>query len=43
MDHSLPGSPLHGILQARILEWMIQQFYFLVYALVYLGCYYKIS
>ena len=22
MDHSLPGSPVHGILQARILEWV---------------------
>ena len=22
MDHSLPGSSLHGILQARILEWV---------------------
>ena len=21
MDHSLPGSSVHGILQARILEW----------------------
>ena len=23
MDYSLPGSPVHGILQARILEWAI--------------------
>ena len=22
MDHSPPGSPVHGILQARILEWV---------------------
>ena len=22
MDHSLPGSSVHGILQARILEWL---------------------
>jgi len=22
MDHSLPGSSLHGILQARVLEWV---------------------
>ena len=22
MDCSLPGSPVHGILQARILEWV---------------------
>ena len=22
MDHSLPGSSIHGILQARILEWV---------------------
>ena len=22
MDYSLPGSPVHGILQARILEWV---------------------
>ena len=21
MDHSLPGSSVHGILQARVLEW----------------------
>ena len=21
MDHSLPGSSIHGILQARLLEW----------------------
>ena len=21
MDHSLPGSPIHGIFQARVLEW----------------------
>ena len=24
MDHSLPGSSVHGILQARILEWVVQ-------------------
>ena len=23
MDHSLPGSSVHGILQARILEWVV--------------------
>ena len=23
MDNSLPGSSLHGILQARVLEWVI--------------------
>ena len=23
MDYSLPGSPVHGILQARILEWVV--------------------
>ena len=22
MDHSLPGSPVHGIFQARVLEWV---------------------
>ena len=22
MDHSLPGSSVHGILQARVLEWV---------------------
>ena len=22
MDYSLPGSPVHGILEARILEWI---------------------
>ena len=22
MDYSLPGSPIHGTLQARILEWL---------------------
>ena len=26
MDHSLPGSSLHGILQARILEWVAISF-----------------
>ena len=26
MDHSLPGSSVHGILQARILEWVTQLF-----------------
>ena len=26
MDHSLPGSSVHGILQARILEWVIIPF-----------------
>ena len=26
MDCSLPGSPVHGILQARILEWVIISF-----------------
>ena len=23
MDCSLPGSPVHGVLQARILEWVV--------------------
>ena len=23
MDHSLPGSSVHGLLQARILEWVV--------------------
>ena len=23
MDYSLPGSPVHGILQTRILEWVV--------------------
>ena len=27
MDHSLPGSSVHGILQARILEWVAISFY----------------
>ena len=22
MDYSLPGSPIHGIFQARVLEWV---------------------
>ena len=22
MDYSLPGSPVHGIFQARVLEWV---------------------
>ena len=26
MDSSLPGSPVHGILQARILEWVAIHF-----------------
>ena len=26
MDCSLPGSPLHGILQARVLEWIAISF-----------------
>ena len=26
MDHSPPGSPVHGILQARILEWVAISF-----------------
>ena len=26
MDRSLPGSSVHGILQARILEWVTQLF-----------------
>ena len=26
MDCSLPGSPVHGILQARILEWVVMPF-----------------
>ena len=26
MDHSLPGSSVHGILQARILEWVAISF-----------------
>ena len=26
MDHSLPGSSVHGILQARILEWVSMPF-----------------
>jgi len=26
MDHSLPGSSVHGILQARILEWVAVPF-----------------
>ena len=27
MDHSLPGSSVHGILQARILEWVAISYY----------------
>ena len=26
MDHSPPDSPVHGILQARILEWVVISF-----------------
>ena len=26
MDRSLPGSPVHGILQARVLEWVAISF-----------------
>jgi len=25
MDHGLPGSSVHGILQARILEWVAKK------------------
>ena len=27
MDYSQPGSPIHGILQARILEWVAVSFF----------------
>ena len=26
IDYSLPGSPVHGIFQARILEWVVISF-----------------
>ena len=26
MDHSLPGSSVHGIVQARVLEWVSTAF-----------------
>ena len=26
MDYSLPGSPIHGIFQARVLEWGVIAF-----------------
>ena len=26
MDHSPPGSPVHGIFQARVLEWVAISF-----------------
>ena len=26
MDHSLPGSSIHGIFQARVLEWVANAF-----------------
>ena len=34
MDYSLPGSSVHGILQARILEWAVVSFSFGQVALV---------
>ena len=34
MDSSLPGSSVHGIFQARILEWVVISFS----KLVYVGC-----
>ena len=27
MDYSLPGSSIHGILQARVLEWVALSFF----------------
>ena len=36
MDYSPPGSSVHGILQARILEWVAISF-FIVYMSVYNG------
>ena len=30
MDYSLPGSSVHGILQARILEWVDPEYWFLL-------------
>ena len=26
MDYNLPGSPVHGIFQARVLEWVADSF-----------------
>ena len=38
MDCSLPGSSVHGILQARILEWVAISF-----SVEYNGCFLKLS
>ena len=33
MDFSLPGFPIHGIFQARILDWIAMGCYFLLYGI----------
>ena len=44
MDHSLPGSSIHGIFQARVLEWgaiafSVQRNYQISYRTLYLNIY----
>ena len=39
MDCSLPGSSIHGIFQARVLEWGTIAFTVYIYALVYDICF----
>ena len=34
MDHSLPGSSIHGIFQARVLEWVTIAFYIVTSSLL---------
>ena len=40
MDCSLPGSSVHGIFQARVLEWVA--IVFLIYSTIYMYIYGKI-
>ena len=35
MDHSPPASPVHGILQARMLEWVAISFSIIAYILFF--------
>ena len=37
MDHSPPGSPVHGIFQARVLEWVAIAFSLYVVLLLLLS------
>ena len=41
MDRSLPGSSVHGIFQARVLEWGAIAFSVLIYIYIYIYIYIK--